>query len=97
MVMLLELSSCGVRIEAPSFIHTKLVGFLFPEGHPIFCKIRNIDAAKPVLLDKCKRVWAKPASLAAEPSLKSRLTARRNSGGMPAPEPAVAGCISLPC
>ena len=34
--MLLELSSCGVRIEAPSFIHTKLVGFLFPEGHPIF-------------------------------------------------------------
>ena len=30
--MLLELSSCGVRIEAPSFIHTKLVGFLFPEG-----------------------------------------------------------------
>jgi hypothetical protein len=36
MVMLLELSSCGVRIEAPSFIHTKLVGFLFPEGHPIF-------------------------------------------------------------
>jgi hypothetical protein len=36
MVMLLELSSCGVRIEAPSFIHTKLVGFLFPESHPIF-------------------------------------------------------------
>ena len=26
-----EMSSCGVRIEAPSFIHTKLVGFLFPE------------------------------------------------------------------
>ena len=45
-----EMSSCGVRIEAPSFIHTKLVGFLFPEGHPnFFCKIRNIDAAKPVL------------------------------------------------
>jgi hypothetical protein len=34
-----EMSSCGVRIEAPSFIHTKLVGFLFPEGHPnFFCK-----------------------------------------------------------
>ena len=47
---MIEMSSCGVRIEVPSFIHTELVGLLFPEGHCNFlCHIRNINAAKPVL------------------------------------------------
>ena len=45
-----ELSSCGVRIETPSFIYTKFTRFLFPEGRCNFlCDIRNIEAAKLVL------------------------------------------------
>ena len=71
-----EMSSCGVRIEAPSFIHTKLVEFLFPEGYPNFlCKIRNINAAKPVLFRQMRTCMSKidllHAKAAAEISIDS--------------------------
>jgi len=73
--MLLELSSCGVRIEAPSFIHTKLVGFLFPEGHPIFLhnsEYRRVQTGSLRQMQTCvSKIGLLHARAAAEISIDS--------------------------